>query len=323
MKTISPEQLSAVVEVDQLGLCELNPSILEKDLLITDVLGLLAAFDWGEVQPVFCGGTSLSKGYGLIQRMSEDIDFKLVLPDDWNRSQTKEKLRRLRYRLVERLREAGYGLPEAGITALNENRYACFALGYEPQFPLATALRTELRLDFTVHAPQLATTAVQVKPLLAEYVPWQYEAVHHKAVAVSETMVEKVVSFLRRTADWHKQQELDPEDAQLVRHLYDVHQLLLVTPQDAPAMQLQQQLFHHTVAADQEKFGRRDPLFGNNPRHQLEQALVQLQCSGEIEGLYERFVGDLVWGPAVPFEIARDGFTELASQLLAGLDPPP
>ena len=107
MKTISTEQLSAVVEVDQLGLCELNPSILEKDLLITDVLGLLAAFEWGEVQPVFCGGTSLSKGYGLIQRMSEDIDFKLVLP-------------------------------EAGINALNENRFACFALGYESQFPLAT-----------------------------------------------------------------------------------------------------------------------------------------------------------------------------------------
>ena len=67
MKTISTEQLSAVFEIDQLGLCELNPSILEKDLLITEVLGLLAAFDWGDVQPVFCGGTSLSNGYGLIQ----------------------------------------------------------------------------------------------------------------------------------------------------------------------------------------------------------------------------------------------------------------
>jgi predicted nucleotidyltransferase component of viral defense system len=272
---------------------------------------------------VFCGGTSLSKGYGLIQRMSEDIDFKLVLPEAWSRSQIREQLRGLRHRLVERLREAGYALPEAGITAQNENRYACFALGYVPQFTLATALRPELRLDFTVHAPQMATTAVQVEPLLADYIPWQSDAVVHQAVAVPETMVEKVVSFLRRTAGWQEQQEHDPEDAQLVRHLYDVHQLLLVTPQDASAMELQQQLFDHTVAADQEKFGRRDQLFGNNPRSQLEQALVQLQSSGEIEDLYERFVDELVWGPAVPFEIARDGFSQLASALLAGLDPPP
>jgi hypothetical protein len=323
MKTISPEQLSAVVEVDQLGLCELNPSILEKDLLITDVLGLLAAFEWDEVQPVFCGGTSLSKGYGLIQRMSEDIDFKLVLPEAWSPSQIRRELRELRHRLAERLQEAGYALPEGGITALNESRYACFALGYEPQFPLATALRAELRLDFTVHAPQMATTAVQVEPLLADYIPWQSETVGHQAVAVPETMVEKVVSFLRRTAGWHGQQEHDSEDAQLVRHLYDVHQLLLVTPQDAPAMQLQQQLFEHTVAADQQKFGRRDQPFGSNPRRQLEQALAQLQNSAEIEALYGRFVNDLVWGEQVPFAMARDGFTQLASALLAGLDPPP
>lgn len=323
MKTISPEQLSAVVEVEQLGLCELNPSILEKDLLITDVLGLLAAFDWGDVQPVFCGGTSLSKGYGLIQRMSEDIDFKLVLPEAWSPSQSRRELRELRHRLAERLREAGYALPEGGITALNESRYACFALGYEPQLPLATALRAELRLDFTVHAPQMATMAVQVEPLLADYIPWQSETVGHQAVAVPETMVEKVVSFLRRTAGWHEQQNHDPEDAQLVRHLYDVHQLLLVTPQDAPAMQLQQQLFEHTVAVDQQKFGRRDQSFGSNPRRQLEQALAQLQSSAEIEALYERFVNDLVWGAQVPFAMARDGFTQLASALLAGLDLPP
>ena len=35
---------------------------------------------------------------------------------------------------------------EEGITALNENRYLCLALGYAPEFPLAAALRAELRL---------------------------------------------------------------------------------------------------------------------------------------------------------------------------------
>jgi len=153
MKTISPAQRGAVEEALRLGLTDLAASILEKDLLITEVLGLLASFDWGEVQPVFCGGTSLSKGYGLIQRMSEDIDFKLILPDGWSRSHTRRRLSDLRQRLAVQMREAEFALPEEGITTLNENRYFCFALGYAPQFPLVAALRAELRVDFTVHAP--------------------------------------------------------------------------------------------------------------------------------------------------------------------------
>ena len=323
MKTISPALHGAVVETDQRGLCDLDPSILEKDLLITEVLGLLAEFEWGEVRPVFCGGTSLSKGYGLIQRMSEDIDFKLVLPDRWSKSQTRKQLSALRQRLAGQMRDAGFALPEEGITTLNENRYFCFALGYAPQFPLVAALRAELRLDFTVHAPLLQPAPVQVKPMLAEYIPLESELVVHQAVAVEETLVEKVVSFLRRTAGWSDQVDRDPDDEQLVRHLYDVHQLLTVTPQDPAAKQTQQELFNRTVTGDQQKFGRQDPLLGEEPRRRLNQALEQLQTSALVEELYERFVGELVWGPLVPFAKARDGFAELAAELLAGLDPPP
>lgn len=147
MRTISPAQLGAVVEADQRGLCELDPSILEKDLLITEVLGLLAEFDWGDVKPVFCGGTSLSKGHRVLERMSEDVDFKLVLPEGWSHSQARRQLSELRQKLTAHLRQAGFALPDEGITVFNENRYTCFALAYEPQFPLAAALRAELRLD--------------------------------------------------------------------------------------------------------------------------------------------------------------------------------
>ena len=33
-----------------------------------------------DATPVFSGGTSLSKGWGLIKRFSEDIDFKVAMP---------------------------------------------------------------------------------------------------------------------------------------------------------------------------------------------------------------------------------------------------
>jgi predicted nucleotidyltransferase component of viral defense system len=323
MKTISPAQLGAVVEADQLGLCELDPSILEKDLLITEVLGLLAAFDWGEVQPVFCGGTSLSKGHCVLERMSEDIDFKLVLPEDWSRSLARRQLSGLREQLVGCLQQAGFAVPEEGITALNENRYLCFALAYAPQFPLAAALRAELRLDFTVHAPLLEPVSVEVQTLLAAFMPLDEQAIAHQAVAMPETMVEKVVSFLRRTAGWPLQVERNPDDEQLVRHLYDVHQLQAVLPSGAQAPPQLQPLFNQTVTGDWVKFGRQQLDFGRDPGGWLQKALVQLQTSGELEELYERFVGELVWGPPVPFSAARDGFCAIAEELLAGLELTP
>jgi predicted nucleotidyltransferase component of viral defense system len=323
MKTISPAQHGAVVEADQRGLCDLDPSILEKDLLITELLGILAAFDWGAVQPVFCGGTSLSKGHGVIQRMSEDIDFKLVIPSDWSRSQARRNLSALRKRLAEGMRLEGFGLPEDGIVILNENRYFCFSLGYLPQFPLVAALRAELRLDFTAHTPLLDPVPVQVKPLLADFMELDTQLVDHQVVVLQETLVEKVVSFLRRTAGWLEQAERDPDDDMLVRHLYDVHQLLAVVPSSPEAQVLQEQLFIQIVAGDQEKFGRQDPTFGADPSGRLQQALNQLRNSEEVEELYERFVSELVWGDPVKFAEARHVFIALATRLLAGLEPPP
>ncbi len=52
----------------------LRPAILEKDYYVTEALRIVAAE--GE-QIIFKGGTSLSKGWNLIDRFSEDIDIFL------------------------------------------------------------------------------------------------------------------------------------------------------------------------------------------------------------------------------------------------------
>ncbi len=50
---------------------------VEKDYWITLVLFQLANSKYAN-QMVFKGGTSLSKGYGLINRFSEDVDIAIV-----------------------------------------------------------------------------------------------------------------------------------------------------------------------------------------------------------------------------------------------------
>jgi predicted nucleotidyltransferase component of viral defense system len=54
-----------------------DPGLIEKDWHVTHALSVIAVFDHGDAQPAFAGGTSLSKGWGLIKRFSEDIDFKV------------------------------------------------------------------------------------------------------------------------------------------------------------------------------------------------------------------------------------------------------
>lgn len=50
----------------------LRPAIIEKDYYITEVLRVIAAVCGDKI--IFKGGTSLAKGWNLIQRFSEDID---------------------------------------------------------------------------------------------------------------------------------------------------------------------------------------------------------------------------------------------------------
>ena len=53
----------------------LRPALIEKDYYVTEALRAIASFQGERV--IFKGGTSLSKGWNLIQRFSEDIDLFL------------------------------------------------------------------------------------------------------------------------------------------------------------------------------------------------------------------------------------------------------
>jgi len=57
-----------------------KPDLVEKDWQVVRAIGVLASLDHDGAKPVFSGGTSLSKGWGLIRRFSEDIDFKVIPP---------------------------------------------------------------------------------------------------------------------------------------------------------------------------------------------------------------------------------------------------
>lgn len=99
MRTITAEQKQEIEDLAAEGLIRGLPvQTAEKDIHITELLrglselqihhdhfsdldprkGDLVRHDKG-IQLIFAGGTCLSKAYGLIDRMSEDIDIKVLL----------------------------------------------------------------------------------------------------------------------------------------------------------------------------------------------------------------------------------------------------
>lgn len=97
MRTITAAQKQALEDLSAQGLLKSLPvQTAEKDIHITELLKALGELrvehdffsdlkrgektrhDTG-IKLVFAGGTCLSKAHGLINRMSEDIDIKVVL----------------------------------------------------------------------------------------------------------------------------------------------------------------------------------------------------------------------------------------------------
>jgi len=66
---------------------DLDPALVEKDYWVVEALrskssplSMTLRGDQFEITPIFKGGTSLSKAFGLIERFSEDIDLLIPIP---------------------------------------------------------------------------------------------------------------------------------------------------------------------------------------------------------------------------------------------------
>lgn len=81
----------------------LHPQFVEKDYWVTEALRALHR-DFA-AHFIFKGGTSLSKGYGLIERFSEDIDILVVADAGSSTAQCEAKLLRIT-KAVSQLRSA-------------------------------------------------------------------------------------------------------------------------------------------------------------------------------------------------------------------------
>lgn len=104
-----------------------SPALVEKDWHVVKALAAIATADTKSFHLVFGGGTALSRAHGLIRRMSEDIDLRIIGVE----KPTRGELRTLRETITKALLDAGLVFDPANPAhreTMYEGRYTIFRL---------------------------------------------------------------------------------------------------------------------------------------------------------------------------------------------------
>lgn len=320
MKAIAPDQaelIEAVLAELDVGL--LTASILEKDVHVTDALCALLAMEYPATHLVFCGGTSLSKAYSMIERMSEDVDLKVVLdePSIGGASAIKKHLSQLKVAVARQLETLGFVEDSQQRIARNQNRYFATRWQYQSRYQHDASLRPYLSLELTVRSPQFTTTRQPLDYLVERLASCPRPLGQIECVAVEETLAEKVLSFLRRYAQHRAGAMYQEWDKTLVRHIYDVFCICRV---DSQVTAKASAGFPALVQFDTEEFGQQFPPFAAATKATLQTALAQAEHDPAIRQEYERHLIPLVFGSVCPsFDEAYGVFRQQAEFLIGTL----
>ena len=203
-------------------------AFLEKDYWVTAVIRALNAAAPGGF--VLKGGTSLSKGYGLINRFSEDVDILLVPHADESAAKGAARLKTLTETVAESLgltwdaaREPGRGRsPSRG----DNLRYpAAHGAGF------GSTINTDAILFETRIADgDTPAEMCEIRPLIAGWRgldPMEFEDLAPFRIRVLDpvrTLVEKLVAVHHQMSTWTP--ENAPVQKRFGRHYYDIYRLL-------------------------------------------------------------------------------------------------
>lgn len=216
--------------------------IIEKDWWVTTVLQALFSLPYAE-HISFKGGTNLSKCWGLIQRMSEDIDIAidrefLGFSGQLSKTQISDKLRRascsfvrekLQHELAEQMEKNGINKElfkvHVNITPISTTDPEVIEIEYTPVFNSNPYIRSKVIIE--VSGRSMSEPVVDVK--LHSYIDDVYKNAAFaepdfevRAVVPQRTFLEKL--FLLHE-EYHKPIE-NVRTARMSRHLYDVCQIM-------------------------------------------------------------------------------------------------
>ena len=196
-----------------------SPGLVEKDWHVVRALGVIAKVHSAGMMPAFSGGTSSSKGWELIKRFSEDIDFKIGEPVASSASRARRERTAYRERVLEALAASDFeivGMPYAG----NASRFFSADVAYGAQFGDGQGLRPHIRVEMSFRAPALAPVERPIRSLIAAAQRQEPEIASFLCVDPVETAADKLSALAWRVRARDRTRADD--DPTIVRHLHDL-----------------------------------------------------------------------------------------------------
>ena len=170
MKALSSERQELIDALDaETAMGGITAGLLEKDEHLTAALQAVFGLSFEYASLVFCGGTSLSKAHGLIERMSEDADIKVVLSPgtvNWSKTQLRRYLGdEVRGQVVQALEGCGLAEIVDSRRSLNDNRYVQRQWACKRADDGIAALRPNLQMELIARNPVLPTETASIGTL--------------------------------------------------------------------------------------------------------------------------------------------------------------
>ena len=193
-----------------------DESLVEKDWHVVRAIQVIASIPGGT--PVFSGGTSLSKGWGLIRRFSEDVDFKVMATPGESSSRERKQRSAFRDEILSALEQADFNL--ISVKKGNESRFFTADLSYSSHFEAGAGLRPFIRIEMSFLQPALKPIGRPIQSFIAQFQKKPPEVPNFLCVDPIETAADKLSALAWRVCT--RKRGAEDDDPTIIRHLYDL-----------------------------------------------------------------------------------------------------
>lgn len=262
-----------------------DPAFVEKDWAAVQVIAAIAELKIDGFRPVFSGGTCLSKAYGLIQRFSEDVDFKAVLPEAVPSRNAARKMRSAyRESAIAALVSRGWRIVGDSIQIGNDSQYFAFHVEYDFSVDPPLSLRPHVQVEMTLRPPSLPHEERSVQSFVCSARREVPEVPVIACISPLETAADKLSALVWRILN--DANDADRRDRNLVRHLHDLAALSDLVRGQAPFRELAVVLLDSDAARIQDapEWSER------SSKSRLARALEILETNDIYRDDYEKFV---------------------------------
>ena len=283
-----------------------DPAFVEKDWYSVQALSLIADFSSPGITTIFSGGTSLSKGFGILQRFSEDLDFRCRYEIETSGNQFRKMRSEYRTQLIEKINSCDFvSLDESDVATASN--YIKFPLSYEKKQFEHASLRAGLQVEFSFTQPRLEPVVREIQSFVSQFTEGSAET---KILCLSpvETASDKLSALTWRVIKRDRSDEND--DPAMIRHLHDLCALKTTVDEN-------KDLFLEAAISsfeEDQQTGKRDTK--GSFVDSMKSAITSLSEDDEYQREYAHFVEAMSYADDednIDFEEAKENFEEIVS----------